>query len=676
MIAKQPEPLLARSAEMEPQSEEAWMWLASISDYPEELLAFLHNVLQINPYNERALEWHRATESLLAKTLVQRGSDAQAQGSTDLARQCFEQALDHDEACETAWFGLAGIASSNEEKTKCFQRVVAINPGNADARQALEAVKTTALQLTLNSAKKAAMAGEHKEALAMIDEVLSERPSDVDTWILRSHLASDLSEKLVSLARALDIDPENAMARSSYEFLSTSMSSSDHLPEEPSEPVQEHVSDPVYEEATPAGFEQASDPVYEEATPAEFEQASDAVYEEATPAEFEQASDPVYEEATPAEFEQASDPVYEVAAPAEFEQVSEPVYEEATPAAFKDDREYTEEPAEESCEPNDDMCADNEGSEMSFQTVTDEYNFDTVDDEQPYNETAVVEVKNPVESLLFVEEAEETALPVFDEPDNATEQFACPYCMAAYENKGFECGSCHAVLTLSDIEALLANPKADVDVIQGAVTAMEAEWNLREFNENELTVLAIGHFNLRNLDRGFKYLQEASRLDPNNVILVGQTNAIAIRLEEMRRQEETPDTSPKGKSILVVDDSATVRKLIAGKLEKSGHNVVCAVDGVEGLARLAEALPDLVLLDIGMPRMDGYEVCREIRANPAAKDLPVVMISGKDGFFDKVRGRMAGATGYVTKPFGPETLMKALETYLAPEPGGTRFQIQ
>jgi twitching motility two-component system response regulator PilG len=64
--------------------------------------------------------------------------------------------------------------------------------------------------------------------------------------------------------------------------------------------------------------------------------------------------------------------------------------------------------------------------------------------------------------------------------------------------------------------------------------------------------------------------------------------------------------------------------------------------------------------------MDGYEVCKNIRSNPAAQAIPVVMISGKDGFFDKVRGRMAGTTGYVTKPFGPETLMKALETYLVP----------
>ena len=171
----------------------------------------------------------------------------------------------------------------------------------------------------------------------------------------------------------------------------------------------------------------------------------------------------------------------------------------------------------------------------------------------------------------------------------------------------------------------------------------------------------------QNFESGIKYLQEALRLDPNNVILSGQLNTIAIRLDEIHRQNEIHESMPKGRTILVVDDSATVRKLISGKLEKSGHTVVCAEDGVEGLARIAEKLPDLVLLDITMPRMDGYEVCKQIRANPASKDVPVVMISGKDGFFDKVRGRMAGTTGYVTKPFGPETLMKALETYLLQE---------
>jgi twitching motility two-component system response regulator PilG len=124
----------------------------------------------------------------------------------------------------------------------------------------------------------------------------------------------------------------------------------------------------------------------------------------------------------------------------------------------------------------------------------------------------------------------------------------------------------------------------------------------------------------------------------------------------------------KGKTILVVDDSATVRKLISGKLQKCGHQVFCSSDGVEAMERLKSLVPDLVLLDISMPRMDGYQVCRQIRGQAATANVPVVMISGKDGFFDKVRGRMAGTTGYITKPFGPETLMKAVEYYLN---GGT-----
>ncbi len=244
---------------------------------------------------------------------------------------------------------------------------------------------------------------------------------------------------------------------------------------------------------------------------------------------------------------------------------------------------------------------------------------------------------------------------------------ACPFCTAENEAKAFECGSCRAALSLSDIETLLSNRHANRERIQQAVTEMEAEWNLREFDERELATLGIGHLNLRNFDGGLKYLHEALSCDPNNVILAGQINTIAIRLDEMRRQDENHEGMPKGKTILVVDDSATVRQLISSTLEKSGHNVVCAVDGVEGLEKIAESLPDLVFLDISMPRMDGYEVCKQIRSNPAAKDLPVVMISGKDGFFDKVRGRMAGTTDYITKPFGPDTLMKALETYLVAE---------
>ncbi len=136
------------------------------------------------------------------------------------------------------------------------------------------------------------------------------------------------------------------------------------------------------------------------------------------------------------------------------------------------------------------------------------------------------------------------------------------------------------------------------------------------------------------------------------------------QIAEIERQASIHSSMPRNKTILIVDDSATVRRLISGKLEKSGHAVICAVDGVDALEKIETVVPDLILLDISMPRMDGYQVCKLIRTNEKTRDVPIIMISGKDGFIDKVRGRMAGTTGYITKPFGPETLMETVKNYI------------
>jgi twitching motility two-component system response regulator PilG len=247
------------------------------------------------------------------------------------------------------------------------------------------------------------------------------------------------------------------------------------------------------------------------------------------------------------------------------------------------------------------------------------------------------------------------------------EAIYCPFCGENNDPQVISCVSCMAVLTLSDLELLLANQSSDKLILRRAVEQMERQRMARSLDSDELVTLGLGHLNLRNLQMGYSCLLEASKLSPNNVVLTAQVNSLLIRLEEIKKQEEAHLKMPKGKSILVVDDSPTVRKLIAGKLEKCGHAVVCANDGVEALERLENFVPDLILLDITMPRLDGYQVCKQIRSNNSTKDVTVVMISGKDGFFDKVRGRMAGTTGYITKPFGPETLMKAVEMYLSGE---------
>jgi twitching motility two-component system response regulator PilG len=118
-------------------------------------------------------------------------------------------------------------------------------------------------------------------------------------------------------------------------------------------------------------------------------------------------------------------------------------------------------------------------------------------------------------------------------------------------------------------------------------------------------------------------------------------------------------------TILVVDDSPTVRKLVAMTLERDGYRVMLASNGVEALSEIQDHIPGLIFLDISMPRMDGYQLCKLIRGDPATKNIPVILLSGKDGFFDKVKGRLAGSTEYITKPFEPETLLDVVAKYLS-----------
>jgi twitching motility two-component system response regulator PilG len=495
--------LLTHATDLNPQSENAWMWLASLSEYPEELLAILESVLKINPVNERAVEWQTATLKVLANVFVGRGVKAHAEGATQLALQLFDQALEYDERCELAWFWKSSVTASEEDRIECLRRVLEINPENDDARKTLDSLTRPV---------------EQPDVVAQSGEIESNEIYDYETSstaLVTGELDADELETLddmSDLAKAYAADDE-------------------------------------------AGVDEES-----------------------------------------------------------------------------------------------------AGGESAF-VFSDEWKADG--SEHPSESSTVVASDRGVSEAMVDENAAES--------ERSLAGVSCPFCDEQNSPQALECCTCHATLSISNIEAVFDHPSADRELIQQAVTQMEAEWNLREFSQSELTTLALGHFNLNNFSAGVKYLTEASRLDTNNVILAGQVNAISIRIEELRRQEENHGTMPKAKTILIVDDSLTVRKLIAGKLEKSGHFVRCAGDGVEGLASIDEKLPDLVLLDITMPRMDGYDMCKKIRSNPQAKELPVVMISGKDGFFDKARGRMAGCTGYITKPFGPETLMKALEVYLTNE---------
>ncbi|RVT52128.1 response regulator [Rubrivivax albus] len=118
-----------------------------------------------------------------------------------------------------------------------------------------------------------------------------------------------------------------------------------------------------------------------------------------------------------------------------------------------------------------------------------------------------------------------------------------------------------------------------------------------------------------------------------------------------------------GARVLVVDDSNTIRRSAEIFLRQGGHQVVLAEDGFDALSKVNDHAPELIFCDILMPRLDGYQTCAIIKRNPRFAHVPVIMLSSKDGLFDKARGRMVGSEDYLTKPFTKEQLLKAVEAF-------------
>ncbi len=121
------------------------------------------------------------------------------------------------------------------------------------------------------------------------------------------------------------------------------------------------------------------------------------------------------------------------------------------------------------------------------------------------------------------------------------------------------------------------------------------------------------------------------------------------------------NTAGASYKVLVIDDSNTIRRSAEIFLKQGGHEVLLAEDGFDALAKVSDYQPQLIFCDILMPRLDGYQTCAIIKRNPKFGQVPVVMLSSKDGVFDKARGRMVGAQDYLTKPFSKDQLLQAVE---------------
>lgn len=234
-------------------------------------------------------------------------------------------------------------------------------------------------------------------------------------------------------------------------------------------------------------------------------------------------------------------------------------------------------------------------------------------------------------------------------PETVEQDSACSLCNENRPPAAQVCPGCGAAYSIYETANLRANGGVNERMIEECVQGLLSRIEATPSHDLFISI-GLGYLCLNRSGEALPYLTRAWELCSKDLQLRRFIEALASR-----------------KLILVVDDSATVRRLVSITLERQGHRVRTAINGLDGLAKFEEEMPDLVLLDITMPHMDGYEMCRLLRRNPSAKKLPVFMLSGNDGFFDKVRGKMAGATDYLTKPFHSEVLLKALSKTLTPE---------
>ncbi len=255
----------------------------------------------------------------------------------------------------------------------------------------------------------------------------------------------------------------------------------------------------------------------------------------------------------------------------------------------------------------------------------------------------------------------------------------CPFCWAPLNASGEQCHYCKSGLIVTKAIEQKNQDQVNSKFLINAVTRY-TDVVARENNVKAVFYLSLANLNLNKAKEALDLLNEVSRINPDNKFLSDQLNIVvnhvAARLPDYTEYEENseqwtepvtwsaPAVQPQRKKILVVEDSPTTRKVIGLTLKQKGYAVVEAQDGLEALGKVNEERPDLVLLDIILPKMDGYRILSIIKKTPELKDTPVILLTSKDGVINKVKGRLAGSTDYLTKPFETNDLIETVKKHI------------
>ncbi|NOQ34600.1 MAG: response regulator [Methylococcaceae bacterium] len=251
----------------------------------------------------------------------------------------------------------------------------------------------------------------------------------------------------------------------------------------------------------------------------------------------------------------------------------------------------------------------------------------------------------------------------------------CPFCWMPIAEKDSECTHCKSSFFI-DPSFFKTVGKAKFEILDKAIERYSNVLQKDEGKEKHIYLrfyLAMAYLNRKYFQEGSDQLNEIARLGPQNHALITQGRILRDYMNaeglnsgtvEESLNANLVDGSEKNARILIVEDSLVTRKVIARTLMANGYEIFEAKNAFEALTGLEEKKPQLILLDIILPGKDGYEILEEIRQKPSFKKTPVIMLTSRDGLFDKLKGKVSDANEYLTKPFQPDELLTVVRKYL------------
>jgi len=245
----------------------------------------------------------------------------------------------------------------------------------------------------------------------------------------------------------------------------------------------------------------------------------------------------------------------------------------------------------------------------------------------------------------------------------------CFFCWSVVKGNEGKCSNCSGMFRLSGHSAPAVAKSVE---LENALAAYRHELESCPDNSRIAYCLCLGFYSLGKIEQARDFIARALKISPKEPlfvrtrVLLGSSESKTVRTASpvMPVLPKKPAADAPGKTILVVEDSQTSRKGITMLLERKGYAIIEAKNGSEALARMDDFVPDLVLLDLMLPDMSGYEVLSRIRQNAKSAEIPVIMLTGKSNPADRMKGLHHGSNEYLTKPFDPAKLLGVLEKYL------------